>query len=629
LTANETLKKYWNHDAFRSPQDEVILSILSKKDTFAIMPTGGGKSICFQVPAMMLDGICLVISPLIALMKDQVANLQKRDIKAMAIVGGQSTNDLLVLLDNCAYGNFKFLYISPERLQNDFVLERIKKLNINLIAIDEAHCVSQWGHDFRPAYLQINLLKKHFEKIPFLALTASATKRVKEDVIVQLKLNKPAVFEKSFARANIAYMVFEIEDKMFRIEQILKKNSESSIIYVRNRKACLDVSSALQNLGFKSTYYHGGLSLKEKDKNMQLWMDENVQVIVATNAFGMGIDKSNVKTIIHIQLPENLENYYQEAGRAGRNGEKAFAVLLTSPSDIAHATQQFIIVLPDKVFLKEMYIKLCNYFRIGINEGLDEAFSFNLNQFCTKYNFPILKTFNAMQFLDNQSIISLSQGFSEKISLQFIIESKEVIRYISLNPKEEEVILAILRNYAGVYEAQTQINISFIARKSNSTDEVVSGILLKLKEKEIIDYKAKNNDVTITFNEIRDDDRTINKVSKFLENQNNLKKSNFQSVLDYVNDKDHCKSRQILSYFGEKDSSDCGICSFCINKFSKKVNLQSLSDKIIQLLKIQEMNSREIEKLTKSKTVDVIDAIQNLLENNKIKIGVNNNYKLK
>jgi ATP-dependent DNA helicase RecQ len=626
MTANETLKKYWNHDAFRSPQDEVILSVLAGKDTFAIMPTGGGKSICFQVPAMMMDGICLVISPLVALMKDQVANLKNRDIKAIALTGGISTDEILVLLDNCLFGNYKFLYISPERLQNDYVLERLKNLPINLIAIDEAHCVSQWGHDFRPSFLKINLLKEHFAKVPILALTASATKRVKEDVILQLKLDNPAIFQKSFARENIAYMVFETEDKLFRLEQILKKNPQPSIIYVNNRKACVDISSQLQTLGITATYYHGGLSMKEKDKNMQLWMDEKVQAMVATNAFGMGIDKANVKTVVHIQLPQNIENYYQEAGRCGRNGDKAFGVLLVSPSDIINAKSQFLSILPDKLFLKEMYVKLCNFFRIGINEGLDEEFSFNLNQFCSKYNFPILKTYNAMQFLDNQGTISLSQGITEKISLQFIIESKEVIRYISLNPNEEEVILAILRNYSGIYEAQTPINISSIAKKANVNENVVHAILLKLKEKAIIEYKAKNNDVKVIFNEIRDDERTINRVSRYLENQNNLKISQFDSVLNYVNDKNRCNSCKILAYFGENDSKDCGLCNYCLSKNSKQIDKNNLSEKIIGLLKIQEMTSREIEKLTKHKTNDVIFAIQNLLENNVIVVLSNNKY---
>ena len=285
------LKKYWKHDTFRTPQKEIIDSVLSGQDTFALMPTGGGKSICFQIPALLQEGICLVVSPLVALMKDQVANLQQRDIKAMALLGGIPTEEMIDLLDNCQFGNYKFLYLSPERLQSDWILERIKNLPINLIAIDEAHCVSQWGHDFRPAYLKIAALKTHFPKVPFIALTASATSRVQEDVILQLGLHKPTIFQKSFARENIAYMVFEVEDKLYRIEQILKKNPEPSIVYVRNRKSCLDVSQQLQTLGFKATYYHGGLSAKEKDKNMQLWMQEEVQVIVATNAFGMGIWK--------------------------------------------------------------------------------------------------------------------------------------------------------------------------------------------------------------------------------------------------------------------------------------------------------------------------------------------------
>ena len=458
------------------------------EDTFALMPTGGGKSICFQVPAMMKEGICLVISPLVALMKDQVANLQKRNIKAIALTGGIKSDEMIDLLDNCQFGNYKFLYFSPERLQSDWILERIKNLPINLIAIDEAHCVSQWGHDFRPAYLKISALKKHFPKVPFLALTATATPKVKESIINELGLQNPKIFEKSFARENIAYMVFEVEDKLFRIEQILKKNPQPSIIYVRNRKSCLDISSQLQSLGFKATYYHGGFTSKEKDKNMQLWMNEEAQVIVATNAFGMGIDKANVKTVIHIQLPENLENYYQEAGRAGRNGEKAFAVLLTSPSDILQTENQFINILPDKKFLNQMYVKLCNYFQIAYGEGINEQFSFNLNHFCLKYEFPTLKTYNAMQFLDRQGIISLSQEFSEKISIQFLIPSKEVIRYMSLNPNDEEIILAILRTYPGIYEMQTAFNLQLIAKKSNHTEAEIQAVLEKLKEKEIIEY---------------------------------------------------------------------------------------------------------------------------------------------
>ena len=622
------LQKYWNHDSFRSVQGEVVASVLDGKDTFALLPTGGGKSICFQVPGMMKDGICLVVSPLVALMKDQVMNLQKRNIKAIALTGGIQSDEMIELLDNCQFGNYKFLYLSPERLQSDWILERIKNLPINLIAIDEAHCVSQWGHDFRPAYLKISSLKTHFPKVPFLALTASATKRVREDIVTQLGLESPVVFEKSFARENIAYMVFDVEDKLFRIEQILKKNPEPSIVYVRNRKSCLDISSQLQTLGFKSTFYHGGLDSREKDKNMKLWMNEEVQVIVATNAFGMGIDKANVKTVIHIQLPENLENYYQEAGRSGRNGEKAYAVLLSSQSSVIQAKNQFIDVLPDKEFLKTMYVKLCNYFQIAYGEGINEVFSFNLNHFCVQYQFPILKTFNAMQFLDRQGIISLSQEFSEKITVQFIIPSKEIIRYMSLNPSDEEIILTMVRSYPGIYEVPASLNISLIAKKSKTTEEVVLKVLQKLKQKEIIDYHAKNNDATLIFNEVREDDRTINRVSKYLENQNNLKKEQLKSVINYVTDKERCKSRIILEYFGEEKSENCGICSYCITLNKKQVNVLTLAEKIKFLLRNQSLSSREIQISTQDSSDDVIFALRELLDNDVIRIESNNKYSL-
>jgi ATP-dependent DNA helicase RecQ len=628
-TALQILQKYWKHEQFRSPQDEIITSILEGKDTFGLMPTGGGKSICFQVPALMMDGICLVISPLVALMKDQVQHLQNIGIKAIALTGGIQSDEMITLLDNCEFGNYKFLYLSPERLQSDWILERIKNLSINIIAIDEAHCVSQWGHDFRPAYLKIANLKTHFPKVPFLALTASATKTVLEDVIIQLKLEKPVIFQKSFARKNIAYMVFKVEDKLYRIEQILTKNPQPSIIYVRNRRSCSDTASQLQTLGFKATFYHGGLSVKEKDKNMSLWMNEEAPIMVATNAFGMGIDKSNVKTVIHINLPESIESYYQEAGRAGRNEEKAYAVVLMSPSDKLQAQSQFINVLPDKIILTHIYIKLCTYLRIAYGEGINEQFSFNLNHFCQKYGFPTLKTFNAIQFLDRQGILSLSQEYSEKIKIQFIIESREVIRYISMNPNEEAIILALLRNYSGIYESKTVINLSLIINKSKCDEKQILSVFEKLKKLEIIDYQKKSNDATIIFNEVREDEKTINRVEKYLRIQNHQKVAQFQSVLNYMNEKKVCKSNLILNYFGEETTTDCGICSYCVSKKEKIIAPAIISEKIIALLKIQELNSREIQKLTKTSEAEIVLALQTLLENNIIEVKINNKYLLK
>lgn len=625
----EILQKYWKHDAFRTPQEEIIASVLSRKDTFGLMPTGGGKSITFQVPAMMMEGICLVISPLVALMKDQVKNLQDKGIKAIALTGGISSDEMIDLLDNCQFGNYKFLYLSPERLQSDWILERIKNLPINLIAIDEAHCISQWGHDFRPAYLKISKLKEYFPSVAFLALTASATKRVQDDIIAQLQFDKPAIFTKSFERENLAYMVFNVEDKLRLMEQILKKNPQPSIIYVTNRKACSETVKQLESLGFSATYYHGGLSSKDKNNHMKLWMDEKVQTMVATNAFGMGIDKANVKTVIHLHIPPNLENYYQEAGRAGRNGEKAFAVLLTNPSDVIHVESQFLSILSDKEFLNLVFKKLCNYFQIAYGEGIDEKFSFNINQFCTKYGFSVLKVYNALQFLDRQGIISLSQEFTEKISLQFIIPSKEVIRYMSLNPQDEEVVLTILRTNPGVYESQSVINISLIAKKSNAEENKVLAILHKLHEKQIIELHAKNNDATITFNEVREDERTINRVAKYLEAQNKLKTEQLKSVLDYIKEEKICKNKLLLSYFGEVVTKDCGVCSYCISKRKSKVDTIIVQEKIIGLLKIQEMDSREIQKLTKYSKDDVIFAIQNLLESDSIIVQTNNTYSIK
>ncbi|AWH83693.1 RecQ family ATP-dependent DNA helicase [Flavobacterium album] len=629
VQALEILKKYWQHDTFRDPQDKIIQTVLEGRDTFALMPTGGGKSVCFQVPAMMKDGLCLVISPLIALMKDQVQNLAKRGIRAIALTGGIASDELSDLLDNCKFGNYKFLYLSPERLESDWVIERIKQLPINLVAVDEAHCVSQWGHDFRPAYLKIINLRKQLPDVPFLALTASATKRVEEDIIVQLGLKRPVVFKKSFVRENIAYMVFETEDKLHRIRQILTKNPEPSIIYVRNRKACHDVSQQLQSLGFKATYYHGGLKEKEKEANMELWIKEKAQVIVATNAFGMGIDKPNVRTVIHIQLPENLENYYQEAGRAGRDGKKSFAVLLVSPSDIKSAQSQFIAVLPDRNFLKETYQRLNSYLQIAYGEGIDETFAFNFNDFCKRYDLPVTKAYNALQFLDRQGILTLSKHFSEKISLQFLMPSKEVMRYISMNPADEELLLAILRNYPGIFDMETSINSSLITKKAKATEDELLKMLQRLQQKEIVSYKSSGSDSSITFNEIREDELTINRVAKFLEKQNGIKVEQFVSVIDYITNTTTCKSRLILEYFDEKETKDCGICSYCITKERKPKSPVDSANAILGILKAQPLGSRDIEKQLELTPDETIFALKLLLDSNRIKMNTNNQYILK
>jgi ATP-dependent DNA helicase RecQ len=629
LTPLQILQKYWKHEFFKTPQEEIIQAVLNNNDVLALLPTGGGKSVCFQIPALSTEGICLVISPLVALMKDQVTQLQNKGIRALVLTGGISIAETATLLDNCEHGNYKFLYLSPERLQNDWVLERIKNLKINLIAIDEAHCVSQWGHDFRPAYLKISVLKTYFNKIPFIALTATATQRVQDDIIAQLQLQDCLLFTKSFERKNLAYLVYKVENKMQLMEQILRKNTQPSIIYVRNRKSCLETVKQLTALGFSATFYHGGLSVKDKNKQMELWMTEKLQIMVATNAFGMGIDKPNVKTVIHINLPENLENYYQEAGRAGRNNEKAFAVLLTNAADIQLVNNQFLTNLIDKNYLLLIYKKLNNYFQIAVNEGADETFAFNINQFCLKYDFYVLKVYNALQFLDRQGVLNLSQEFTEKSTLQFIISSKEVLRYSSLNPKKEALLLQILRIYPGIYENKIAVNTALLAKKIETTENQVLADLQQMHADGVLDLWTKNNDALLTFNENRDDERTINRISKHLNSQNNIKKSQLESVFEYVNDEETCKNKILLAYFGENKTENCGTCSYCLKLNKKPTQINHITPKIINLLKNESLSSRALQMILKCSKDELIASLKLLLSDETIFINPNNTYTLK
>ena len=599
-------------------------------DTFALLPTGGGKSLCFQIPALAKEGICIVVSPLIALMNNQVDELKERNIKALALTSTYNLDDLSTLLDNCIYGNYKFLYLSPERLQQDIVKERIRQMNVNLIAVDEAHCISQWGNDFRPAYKNITTLRTLHPTVNCIALTASAKPDVIDDIAKELDFIDSKIFRQSFFRKNLAYMVFETEDKFYKIKQILKKNPSSSIIYVRNRKRTIEFSKALNKEGFSSTFYHGGLSKNEKNKNFSDWLNNRVQVIIATNAFGMGINKPDVKTVIHIDLPESLESYFQEAGRAGRNGEKAYAIILKNKNDEVKVKNQFLKVLPNVDFITLVYRKLCNYFQISYGEGSYTTFNFNFNKFCKTYKFNSILTYNAILALDRNSIILLTQLFKRRSTVQVIISNNTLFNYINKNQNISIIIKSILRTYGGIFDQDVKINTLLIAAKVNVSEDVIIKTLIKLEKDKIISLDLKNTDAEITFIEPREDDKTINRIAKTIETQNKQKVSRVNSVINYISDNNICKSQQLLSYFGESKSTACGICSVCVEKNKKGetvINSNGI-EVVILLLQKEDLSSRDLLEKSMLPEIELTRIIQILLEKNAITVTNYNTYKL-
>lgn len=624
------LERYWNFTEFRNNQEAIINAVIEGEDTFVLLPTGGGKSLCFQIPALIKEGICIVVSPLIALMRDQVQTLKNKGIKAMAITSGISYNDLDILLDNCIYGNYKFLYLSPERLQQELVQERIKQMPVNLIAVDEAHCISQWGSDFRPAYKNIALLRQIQPSVNMIALTASAKKDVVEDIIKALDFINPKIFRQSFLRPNIAYMVFHENDKHYRLETILKKHPNSSIIYVRNRKSTIEISSFLNSKKIQATFYHGGLSNKEKDDNMQQWLNNQKQVMVATNAFGMGIDKPDVKTVIHINLPESIESYFQEAGRAGRNGDKAFAIILKNESDSVLVKNQFLNVLPTVDFVKQVYKKLCSYFQIPYGEGEYSTFNFNFNTFCKTYNFNTLLSYNALLQLDRNSIISLSKQFKNKATVQFIISNTALFNYIEKHQDLGIIIKSMLRIYGGIFDYETKINTLSISEKASVSEPELINVLHKLESDNIITLNLSKTDAQISFIEPREDDKTINRIAKIIEQQNKLKQQQVHAMLNYIDNDSVCKSMQLLTYFGEKNLKTCGICSVCIasNKKPKNIDAATLKKHIIELLEHGDLSSRAIISKLNCSEKDLKSVLKLLLEHNIITITPSNTYKL-
>ena len=624
------LERYWNYTAFRPEQEAIINSVLEGEDTFVLLPTGGGKSLCFQIPALIKPGICIVISPLVALMKDQVKQLTDKGIKAMALTSGIDYNQLDTLLDNCIYGNYKFLYLSPERLQQELVQDRIKQMPVNLIAVDEAHCISQWGSDFRPAYKNIALLTQIQPSVNVVALTASAKPEVVNDIVTELDFINPKIFKHSFLRTNLAYMVFHEDDKYYRIETILKKYKASSIIYVRNRKATLELSAFLNSRNISATFYHGGLPNMEKDANMKTWIDNEKQVMVATNAFGMGIDKPDVKTVIHINLPESIESYFQEAGRAGRNGEKAFAVILKNNSDAQLVKNQFLNVLPTVDFVKQVYRKLCNYFQISFGEGEYQTFDFDFNTFCKTYNFNQTLTYNALLLLDRNSVITLSKQFKNKVQIQFIISSNAIFNYLETHPDLTIIVKSILRMYGGIFDNITKVDLFKIAEKASVNEQQVKQALMQLEKDDIIVLNLAKTDAQITFIEPREDEKTINRIASIIEQQNKLKQDQVAAMLDYIENESVCKSSQLLEYFGETNTKPCGICSVCIKtpKKSKPQNTGNLRNQIIELLETGDKSSRQLIEYLHCTDSELKTVLNLLLEHHIISITPTNTYKL-
>jgi ATP-dependent DNA helicase RecQ len=628
ISAKNILKEYWNYTSFRESQEEIINAVLQQKDVITLLPTGGGKSICFQVPALIKKGVCLVISPLIALMQDQVENLKSRNIKATTIKSGSSQDEMIVLFDNIKFGNYKFLYISPERLQSLFIQQKLKELHISFVAIDEAHCISEWGHDFRPSYRHIKILKELIPDVHFIALTATANKRVLNDISINLELKNPEIFRNSFFRKNLAYQIFNIEDKLLRLQQIFVKTKLPAIVYVSSRKKTAEIARFLNANNFKSSFYHGGLSSLEKQHAYENWMSERTPIIVATNAFGMGIDKPNVGVVIHFDLPFSLENYIQESGRAGRNEKKSFAVLLKNENDIAIYKEQLKKGLPSISEVKEIHRKMYQYFRISSGEISGELFQFQVSEFSKTYHFSQKKVEAVLKILVNHGIIEIANTFNQKSTIIFDTSSKNVISYTINNIDDKEFINSLLRTYTGLFQQEVKIDEFLLAKKNKRTSRQVIAHLERLHTDKILIYHRVKTDTEIQFLVPREDDRTIHRFSREIVQFLKQKEKKSNDFLAYIKNNSTCRSIQILKYFDENSTIKCGICDVCLSE--KKAKTVNISFEILSILAQRKMlSSQEIVQNLKANEKDILIHLRSLVSENKIQINHQNKYQLK
>lgn len=583
MTINQILTKYWGFSKFRPLQEEIIQSVLDGHDTLALMPTGGGKSACFQVPALLKPGICIVVSPLIALMKDQVENLKEKGIKAIAIISGMGKREVDIALDNCIYGDIKFLYLSPERLLSDLVKERIRHMNVNLIAIDEAHCISQWGYDFRPPYLHLYELRELHPGIPILALTATATQRVALDIQEKLKFKKDGlVYRKSFERKNLSYLVYNEENKLRKLISIAKNVKGSGIVYVRNRRETQDISRQLNMEGISSEFYHAGLETPVRMKKQTAWKNSELRVMVATNAFGMGIDKADVRFVVHLDLPDSLEAYYQEAGRGGRDEKKAFSVLLYNSSDKLQLKKKLEQHYPSVEEIKQIYHYLGNYYQLAYGAGEGLSLEFDIADFCNRFKLDAIRTLHALKFLEHDEYIALSETVFLPSRVQVLWGQQDLYHFQVEQPAYDQFIKILLRSYGGVFDQFVAIKETDLAKRLNMNRTEVVNILDKLHSLQVINYSQQTDKPQLTFLKPRVDSQHLLIDRRYLADRYQVHKTQVEAVIAYA-ENFKCRSQQLLNYFNERDAPECGVCDVCLeNKRSKKQ--EGITDGIIKEL---------------------------------------------
>lgn len=568
MEPGEILQSIFGHAHFRPAQEDIVKNVLSGRDTLAILPTGGGKSICYQVPGLAMEGISLIITPLIALMHDQVRQLQARGVKAEAIHSGLSAREIDITLDNCIYGDIKFLYLSPERLSTPLFQARVSRMNVNLVAIDEAHCISQWGYDFRPSYLEIAGVREFLPPdVPFIALTASATPPVKKDIVEHLMLENVKIFQRSFARPNISYAVRREEDKTGKLLEILTNVGGSAIVYVRSRKGTQEIAKTIVQRGIQATFYHAGLTAENRLNRQHEWVSGRMRVMVATNAFGMGIDKADVRVVIHYEIPPDMESYYQEAGRAGRDGNRAYAVLLYQTLDSELMRKQIELQHPTPEYLKKVYQALANYLKLAVGSGLDQSFEFDLTAFSEIYDFESIKAYHAIKRMEEQGLIQLNEGFFNPSRLMFLVDKTELYKYEVAHANYEPFIKALLRLYGGELMSHfSTIEETKIASVLGTSLETVHKTLQQLHLEEVISYDPRKEKPQIVFLQERQDATKLSLNTRRIRERREYAEEKMKIMKAYVENDHQCRSLFISHYFGEEKSHPCGVCDICLER---------------------------------------------------------------